>query len=244
MCTHMSAAGGQSESHPLDNAVWCALGTRHTHLSEVRGRARRYDTNVSVFGAVDCFDAESWDDLAGLIGPSRTCALFRRELPEAVPAGWTVRARGHGRQMTLGVGQLVGVKPVDVRRLTTEDVPLMLELVATTNPGPFRPATIAMGQYYGHFEGERLLSMAGERLRFEGYTEISAVCTHPDAWGRGLASALTHHVASGIFARGERPFLHVADSNEVARRVYEHLGFIERQLVTFALVEAPPAPPD
>ena len=78
----------------------------------------------------------------------------------------------------------------------------MLDLIARTEPGPFRPRTIEMGSYYGHFEGTDLVSMAGERLGFDGYTEISAVCTHPDVQGRGFGSALTHHVASEILGAG------------------------------------------
>jgi hypothetical protein len=38
-------------AHPLDNACWWALGTRHRHLSEQRGRARRYRPGITVFGA-------------------------------------------------------------------------------------------------------------------------------------------------------------------------------------------------
>jgi predicted GNAT family acetyltransferase len=81
--------------------------------------------------------------------------------------------------------------------------------------------------------------MAGERLAAEGYTEISAVCTLPCARGRGLASALTHHVATGILARQARPFLHVAESNESAHRIYQRLGFTERRVVDFAVISTP-----
>ena len=116
----------------------------------------------------------------------------------------------------------------------------MLDLVALTEPGPFRPRTIEMGAYYGHFEGADLVAMAGERLGFDGYTEISAVCTHPDVRGRGFGSALTHHVASEIMAREEQPFLHVAEANAGARRVYEKLGFVLRQRVEVVVVKAPP----
>jgi GNAT superfamily N-acetyltransferase len=228
--------------HPLDNAVWHALGTHHRYLADTEGRARRYDRNVAIFGAVDRFDPGSWSDLAALLGPSRACALLQPEVPAVLPEGWTLRVRGQGRQMTVGTEQLAPVNAIELRRLTAEDVPQMLDLVALTNPGPFRPATITMGYYAGHFDGSRLLAMAGERLHLSGYCEISAVCTHPDARGRGLASALTHHVAEGIAARGERPFLHVADTNEAARRVYAHLGFTERRLVDLAVVEAPPGP--
>jgi predicted GNAT family acetyltransferase len=116
----------------------------------------------------------------------------------------------------------------------------MLDLVARTAPGPFRPRTIEMGCYFGHFEGTTLVSMAGERFGFDGYTEISAVCTDPAVQGRGFGSALTHRVASEILARGEQPFLHVAEANTGARRVYEKLGFVQRRVVEAVLVQSPP----
>jgi predicted GNAT family acetyltransferase len=229
-----------AEAHPLDNAVWWALGSRHQELARARGRARAYHGDISVFAAVDTFDPASWADLAELLGPSRTGALFRGEVPSDLPSGWVVVGRIRCLQMVVEADALTPVAPVGLRRLTPDDVPAMLDLIARTEPGPFRPRTIEMGYYYGHFEGPDLVSMAGERLGFDGYTEISAVCTDPDAQGRGLGSALTHHVATEIHARGEQPFLHVAESNTAARRVYERLGFVRRRFVEAVLVKAPP----
>jgi ribosomal protein S18 acetylase RimI-like enzyme len=225
---------------PLDNAVWWTLTSRHRRHATTVGRARRYHRDVSVFSAVDSFDEESWADLAKLLGPSGTGWLFRTSVPATLPAGWNERARGRGRQMTVESDHLRQGEQHQLVQLTTDHVPQMLELVAATDPGPFRSATIELGRYFGHFHGERLVAMAGERLSFDGYTEISAVCTHPAFRGRGLAAALTHAVASGIFERGERPFLHVAESNERARRVYEGLGFTQLRLVDFVVVRSPP----
>jgi ribosomal protein S18 acetylase RimI-like enzyme len=44
---------------------------------------------------------------------------------------------------------------------------------------------------------------------------------------------LTGEIASGIFEQGKRPFLHVAESNEEAHRLYVNLGFMQRQMVDF-----------
>jgi predicted GNAT family acetyltransferase len=226
--------------HPLDNAVWWSLGSRHHELSRGQGRARAYRSDISVFSAVDSFDPASWADLAQLLGRSRRSALFGGDIASDLPPGWIIERRIACDQMVVEAGALTPVGPVALRRLTPDDVPLMLGLVALTEPGPFRTGTIAMGSYYGHFEGPALVAMAGERLGFDGHTEISAVCTRPDMQGRGLGSALTHHVASEILARGERPFLHVADGNAGARRVYENLGFTPRRSVEAVLVQTPP----
>ena len=44
--------------------------------------------------------------------------------------------------------------------------------------------------------------MAGQRLQAPGYTEVSAVCTHPDFRGRGYGSFLLQVVAAAHTDRG------------------------------------------
>ena len=59
------------------------------------------------------------------------------------------------------------------------DVPEMLELVRLTNPGPFDERTLKLGDYVGVRDAGVLVAMAGQRLHFTGWTEVSAVCTLP-----------------------------------------------------------------
>jgi len=225
----------------LDNACWSSLAGRHAHLGERRGRAARYDPDVSVFAAVEGpVDEAGWRDLASLVGPGGVAVLFRDSVPDP-PAGWSVDARGGGLQMVLD-GDLApdeSSRAIEIRALTEHDAEQMVGLVAIAQPGPFRPATHRMGGYHGVVDDGRLVAMAGERLTFDGYTEISAVCTHPDERGRGLASAVTRSVASSIVGRGERPFLHVAHGNAAAVGVYERLGFVGRRDIEFVRVVAP-----
>ena len=130
----------------------------------------------------------------------------------------------------------------EVQPLTDADLPQVLALVELTKPGPFAPRTVDLGGYVGVFDGDRLVAMAGERMRLPGYAEVSAVCTHPDARGRGLAAIVTRHVAAAIQERGETPFLHVATTNDGARRVYERLGFETRRIVQLAVLRTPGRP--
>jgi predicted GNAT family acetyltransferase len=230
-----------TQEHFLDNAVWWSLLSNHRGLAETRGRAARYRADISPFAAVEAFDGDSWRDLHELVGPSRGCVLFGAGIPTVLPPGWSLKARGTGRQMHLDPQEMKEAGPIEARILTADDVSQMLELVRITQPGPFLSGTIAMGSYFGHFRDGHLVAMAGERLQPDAFTELSAVCTHPDVQGQGLASALTHRVARGIIERGQQPFLHVAESNEKARSVYETLGFRQRGLVEFVLVTTPPA---
>ncbi len=78
--------------------------------------------------------------------------------------------------------------------------------------------------------------MAGERLKLDGFTEVSGVCTHPDWRGRGYATGLMGLVAQRIVARGETPFLHVYAGNSGAIALYERLGFRLRSAVVFTVL--------
>jgi len=224
--------------HLLDNAAWHALGTHHATFAVGHGRARRYAPDVSVFAAVDEVTDAAWSDLGTLAGEARFVCLFRREVADP-PPGWKVLVRARAHQMVADPGRLADIAPAEVRVLDTSNVAEMLALVALTKPGPFELRTIELGRYLGVFADGRLVAMAGERFHLDGHTEVSAVCTHPDAQGRGLGAALTHAVAAGIVARGERAFLHVAEDNNTARRVYERLGFTTRCIAAFVAMQAP-----
>jgi predicted GNAT family acetyltransferase len=116
------------------------------------------------------------------------------------------------------------------------DVQEMLELVSMTNPGPFAARTIELGAYVGIRHNGVLVAMAGERLHFTGWTEISSVCTAPTYRGRGMASLLVSALIAGIRRRSEDPFLHVIATNTAAIRLYERLGFSIRRNLTIAVV--------
>jgi predicted GNAT family acetyltransferase len=91
-----------------------------------------------------------------------------------------------------------------------------------------------LGRYFGIFDSGRLAAMAGERMGMPGFREISAVCTHPDFLGRGLARQLVAFLGNDIFAGGSTPFLHVSPQNERAKRLYEQNGYRVRKEMPFA----------
>jgi ribosomal protein S18 acetylase RimI-like enzyme len=221
----------------LDNAVWHSLAATHEEFAERHGQAARYDPDVSIFGGLGDDTHAGWRDLASVVGSSGIAVLFRAEMPQ-LPAGWTRLDGGRGHQMVLR--ELTPVDaPSGVRPLGPGDVGEMLALVELTKPGPFSARTLDLGGYVGVFDGDRLVAMAGQRLAPPGFREVSAVCTHPDFRGRGLAAGLSALVARAILERGEQPFLHHASDNDAARRVYEALGFVFRRQVVFAALGAP-----
>ena len=125
---------------------------------------------------------------------------------------------------------------VILRGLERADVPAMVELATLTEPGPFRERTIELGNFYGMFEGERLLAMAGQRMRVPGFVEVSAVCTHPDARGRGYAGVLMSRVMQDILGEDATPFLHAFADNP-AVRLYQKLGFTQRRTFQLAVIK-------
>jgi ribosomal protein S18 acetylase RimI-like enzyme len=176
--------------------------------------------------------------LDALVGPDATVALSG-DTTDA-PAGWARERVGSGYQMVLRDLAPAPAIDADVVALGPGDVPAMLALVEPTQPGPFRPRTIELGTYLGIKDaGGDLVAMAGERLQTPAVTEVSAVCTQPSVRGRGYAAALSHRVATGILERGQTPLLHVAKTNDDAKRVYERLGFVARRELPFVAVRTP-----
>jgi ribosomal protein S18 acetylase RimI-like enzyme len=225
----------------LDNAVWHALTGPLARFATGAPPALRFPDDVAPFGALpDAPDDAAWDALRAAAGPGGMAVLFRRPLD--VPAGWEALAVMPCAQMTYdratppAAGAARDASPVT---LGADDTVQMLSLVAATRPGPFAKRTHELGRYVGVRDGGRLVAMAGERLRVRGATEISAVCTDPAYRRRGLAAALVAGLAGEIVARGERPFLHVADDNDGARRVYEALGFSVRARIDALILRAP-----
>jgi ribosomal protein S18 acetylase RimI-like enzyme len=102
------------------------------------------------------------------------------------------------------------------------------EMVALTKiafPGFFRSRTCEMGSYYGVRSGGELIAMGGERIRLEGYPEISGVCTHPAHRGKGHAASLIWHLVRNHRREGLISWLHVSGENHHAVELYLRLGF-------------------
>ena len=218
---------------PLDNPAYAALCGAHARFAQVRGRVRRYAADVAPFLALPSPpSAQDWQDAASLVAPGTYAAVdySGAELPD----GWQAVMAFDVVQM---IGERVtGVDCPEAIPLGAADVREMLELVAQTDPGPFLPRTIELGDYLGVRRDGQLVAMAGERFHLDGWTEISAVCTKPDHRGRGLASQLMGALIASIQRRSQRAFLHVLSTNTGAIRLYEELGFRVRQTATITVV--------
>ncbi|MBT2516953.1 GNAT family N-acetyltransferase [Streptomyces sp. ISL-90] len=209
--------------HPLDRPVWSALTTRQRALAVGDDLARRFDPEIGPFAAVAADDPEHLARLGELVAAHGPVVLLQRDaIP--VPPGTTTRHAARGLQLVLDRLRAVPATS-DLVPLTAADSAEMVALARLTVPGPFESRTPELGGFLGVRVDGRLVAMAGERMKPEGFAEVSAVCTHPDHRGRGYAGMLSAAVADRILARGETPMLHVYETNRAAIGLYERLGF-------------------
>jgi len=217
----------------LENPVYAALSGPQSQFAERRGRALRYEPDVAPFLAVPPRPSEDdWRDAVELLAPGAAAGVVDDgSLP---PDALTVSHRFALVQMIGADAE--GIDSADVLDLDVADVPEMLELVQRTEPGPFMQRTIELGRYIGIRRDGALVAMAGERMRFDGWTEISAVCTAPTHRGLGLASMLVSVLVGDARRRLEEPFLHVMKDNTGAIRLYEALGFHVRRTSAISIL--------
>lgn len=218
----------------LDRPIWSALTTRQANIAERAGAAVRLKPEYGVFAAAADGSAEARAALTALRCGSE--GLWCLEVDEVEPPpGMAVHHTAACVQMVAS-HVLAPKPPFEIERLDEADAPAMFALARLTEPGPFCEHTNRMGSFIGVKENGRLVAMAGERLRPEGYTEVSGLCTHPDFRGRGYGGALLRIVAARILARGETPFLHSYASNGAAIALYETLGFQLRTWITLTVL--------
>ena len=228
--------------HPLDRPVWSALTSRLGPLTirreQGRGSAVRLDPEVGVFAAAADTSDESQALLdalcrehpgAGLVEPEGTPI-------EAVLPDRPVISRAACVQMTADDLTPGHYGDLDIQPLGEADADEMLALATLTKPGPFRRGTRRLGGFVGVKRDGRLIAMAGERMKVDGFTELSGVCTHPDFRGQGLAGALSRAVVAGILARGEQAFLHAYAGHTATVAFYEGLGFRIRARMTYTVL--------
>jgi len=220
----------------LDNPAWHALTTAHRGLGETSGRAARYRRDLSPLAGLSDYSVEAFADMATLV-PAGDVVGIVAAADYAVPQDWELL-------QTIMVEQMVCLDPPTVpeavvARLAEADVPQMVDLATATEPGPFRPGTIGMGRYFGlKTDDGRLMSMAGERMRLDELSEISAVCTWPEYRGQGLAKTLVASLCALLAVEGRVPFLHVKVENAGAIALYEKLGFRIRNRLAFKVMRS------
>jgi ribosomal protein S18 acetylase RimI-like enzyme len=208
----------------LDNPVYHALSTGDAHLSFGTKNVKYFDKEVSPFAGFADGYSRGFEELHGLLNKDRKI-LYASIKEIDIPEGWQQIAYIKGSQFVFETNSNISPPKLKPVPLTYENAVEMVKLATLTKPGPFNMRTIDFGHYYGFFENGKLAAMTGQRLHIPPYSEVSAVCTHPDFLGRGYATALLQHQLLLITEQEQIPFLHVREDNERAIGVYERLGF-------------------
>jgi len=231
--------------HPLDNVIWQALTTRQAEFAESFDHACKFPNDVSTLSALLEPSSRGYASLARLAAPGAV-VILSLTAPYQPQPGWDLVTSFVGLQMVCDNGHAdsgagvssrpTGSQPA-IAELRPPDSRDMVELATLTRPGPFSTRTHELGKYLGIRLDGKLVAMAGERLKVPSYTEVSAVCTHPDHTGKGYARILMGEIMQEIRQRGEIPFLHVKEDNARAIELYKSLGFRTRMRVNFTALK-------
>ncbi|QNF33140.1 GNAT family N-acetyltransferase [Adhaeribacter swui] len=214
--------------HLLDNPIWSALQTGNKAIAYGNNEVKWIDRTIGFFAGMEAYSEANFHYLNQQSIAQDAYILFTPQ-PITIPAGWQTLQARELLQMVYA-GEVPAREPENrLVALAEQHVPAMLDLTKRTNPGPFLARTITLGNYMGVFDGNRLIAMAGQRLKPGNYTEISAVCTDPAYTGKGWAKKLVLNQVQHILAEARLPMLHLMRENTTAYKVYEKLGFITRR---------------
>lgn len=223
--------------HLLDNPVYNALNSGDASLSFGTENIKFFDEAVSPFAGFSGLHKNGFDALYEMLSPGRNI-LYATTKPIDEPKGWQLIAAIKGLQFVFEQRNYNAQLPINPVPLNKTNVQEMVNLASLTKPGPFAERTIDFGNYFGIFEDGKLVAMTGQRLHVANYSEVSAVCTHPDYLGKGYASILLQQQLNIICGQEQIPFLHVREDNIRAIKVYERFGFKVREKMNFYFLKS------
>ena len=218
----------------LANPIWEALTTQQSYLNQGNDTLKYFPADICPFVGLKTWND---DDLAELISSLPSDRTFSMLLSKQVvlPDAFEILFSLPLYQMTCTNFHPAENSTQHIVLLSKEHVPQMLTLTEQTKPGPFYQRTIEFGNYHGIFEGDKLVSMAGQRLQNHTHTEVSAICTDPEYSGRSYAKILSSYLCSLVIDAGKIPFLHVRQDNAAAIGLYKKLGFEISSEIFFAV---------
>lgn len=215
----------------LDNPAWWALNGVQQDFSTGTASVKRYRRGILPFAAYQYGTTESINTLDAWLDPGEVFFLIGVLPP--LPPHWTLLKELPCAQMINQSAVTAPEGEVSIARLTADHKMDMYQLIQQVQPGYYEPDTHLLGNYVGIWQDSQLVAIAGERMKLEELTEISAICTHPDHTGRKYAQHLIAHLCNTNLDQGIIPFLHVLETNERAIRLYEYMGFTTRRTISF-----------
>lgn len=217
------------DENKLDNPVWHSLSESHEKFALNYDEIKFYNPDYCPFGGFtsngNILEATNQYALICnnffIVGENPKVSDSLRLTKELICLQMIVREK---IQVTL---------ENEIIKLTENHSNELIDLVNLVQPGYFKPKTFLLGDYFGIFKNGKLIAIAGERMKMNDFTEVSAILTHPEHTGKGYAKQLIAHVVNKILSEERIPFLHVVENNVGAIKLYEKLGFTTRRKMSF-----------
>ncbi|NML68898.1 GNAT family N-acetyltransferase [Chryseobacterium sp. RP-3-3] len=207
----------------LDNPVYHSLNEYHEKFCFNFGNTKFYNPEVASFGAAAELSREKditeyakiCDDFL-IFGAQPDLGNLKTELSRLICDQYVLE-----NSVQIDFTE-------DIVELKEENHEELMAFIMKFYPYYFKARTPELGRYFGIFKDHKLVAVTGERMQMNDMTEVSAVITDTDHLGKGLAKQLVAFVSGKIFEDGKTPFLHVAESNTGAKKLYKKLGFMHR----------------
>ena len=213
----------------LDNPVWHSLSETHQKFSVNYEGIKFYHPDYCPFGGCNSREntSESLSEYSKL-----TDGFFIVGNKPVLPDMLKIKKELVCLQMIIKNKIITEIKD-EIIALNHEHTEALYNLVTLVQPGYFKQKTPMLGNYFGIFKNGQLIAVTGERMQMDHFVEVSAIVTHPDHIGKGYAKQLIAHSVNHIFDQNKTPYLHVAQSNTRAIKLYERSGFTTRRTMSF-----------
>ena len=169
--------------------------------------------------------------LAGMLPalPERFYAHLSPGLQDVLAAACSLQDHGeHYKMLLTSPHQLANGEPNQARRVQADDLPELQALYAAGYPGNwFDPRMIETGQYFGIWQGGRLVSAAGVHVYSAAYriAALGNITTHPGHRRQGLGRQVTAALCRSLLHTVDLVGLNVKADNTAAIYTYQKLGF-------------------
>ncbi len=207
----------------LKNPVWHSLNETHKKFAMQFEGVQFYKPDILTFGAfVDASKtAHATNEIAKI---AEKFFLISENIDPIISESKVfLEKKIDGCQMVLDNLSNIEITE-DILLLTKKHLDEIYKLIWLVMPGFYQKNSFELGNYYGIFKNNKLVSITGQRMQTDSFIEVSAVVTHPDFTKRGLAKQLVAHTTKEILKENKLPILHTNKGN-YAIGLYEKLGY-------------------